>query len=563
MQLLPIIVVVSLLAFFVSVTVVICAYRSFRAQEKGRGKQNLRNREEPVRQLTLRNGRVIAITDEFKDLTTIQTGDSAVSGKGPVGSAPRSPKYKLFGLRDSRPPTDLEAQNQSQNRDPRKWEEDMRNLQKFNKELVESGHFLNSQPLGSRTSRPTNRQRDISSKRITESLKKAYDVPIVRSRDMSEVPLSPKSKPTTARRSSRRRVSSTRLGLSPNRRISKAKSEGNQSREAPGREDSMAKLEGSERKASGKSASLPPLPIKSVAAAKVPDPVESVEIRSSKGRISSTQGQNAKAASSLSTTKTTNSRAASYTSKRTSDQSQKSHRHSQKSRASSQALPPLPTTKSPAPPVPPPPSQIFTSQALSSKPSKVPRPPSKTTKTPRSSAQTLKPAPSTSEPARTSIVSAEKPELPKPIKVSPINIRFIEESKPEIPPIRQHRPPDIDIKVANKKHRSSFLLDSNTPPTSPLKTPEAAVQQDISTRSSHSIQTFNSSDISSAWTIGNAQRVAIFPSVAPRALAVGSTNIAPLRPRSKYGRPIGKRGQKALPVLPKSPLGQEQEEENA
>ncbi|KAL8740452.1 MAG: hypothetical protein Q9190_006848 [Brigantiaea leucoxantha] len=571
MQLLPIIVVVSLLAFFVSLTIVICAYQSFRAQERKKGREGLGNKEGPVRQLTLRNGKVIPLTDEFKDLTTLQNGDSDISGNGALGYIPRSPRYKLFGCRDSGVPNDLEAQNHSQNQDPQKWEEDMRNIQRFNKQLVESSHFLNSRPLGSRKERARNRPKEVNSRRITESLRKAYDVPTVRSRDMSEVPLSPKSKPNTTRASSRQRQNSHRPDFSPKRRISKAKSEGNQPRQVSGkgeRKDTGTAVQGSDRKASGKSFSLPPLPIKSVHAAKVPEPTTSVEIRSSKGRIGSMDKQKAEASSSRDAAKMPDSRAVSWSSKRTSHPSQKSRRHSQKSTTLSHHAPPppLPTVKSPAPPVPPPPSQIWKAptpvqQILNNPtaPSNTPRKPHPMTHVsslPLTSSQTLKgPLPNEPKVFKTATYGPSIPELPKPIKVSPIKIQFSEDTEAELSN-RQHRPPDIDTTIANSKHRSSFLLDGNTPPASPLR-PAKAAPPDISTRSSHSVQTFASSDLSSAWTFGNAQRVAIFPSVAPRALAVGSTNITPLRPRSKYGRPVGKRRQKALPVLPKSPLSQE------
>lgn len=74
----------------------------------------------------------------------------------------------------------------------------------------------------------------------------------------------------------------------------------------------------------------------------------------------------------------------------------------------------------------------------------------------------------------------------------------------------------------------------------------------VSMVSNRSILTIASSEISSNWTIGNAQVVNIYPSVA-RGRA---TPPYARRLRSKYGRyPKGQRD-KALPVIPKSPLSQ-------
>lgn len=87
----------------------------------------------------------------------------------------------------------------------------------------------------------------------------------------------------------------------------------------------------------------------------------------------------------------------------------------------------------------------------------------------------------------------------------------------------------------------------NSATASTIMTPR--LQRD-STLSNNSIATFASSDISSTWTVGNAQPVTIFPSV--------TTNAAPPLPdlqklKSKYGR-YPKITEKELPVVPRSPL---------
>ncbi len=74
----------------------------------------------------------------------------------------------------------------------------------------------------------------------------------------------------------------------------------------------------------------------------------------------------------------------------------------------------------------------------------------------------------------------------------------------------------------------------------------------VSMMSNRSVLTIASSEISSNWTIGNAQVVNIYPSVAQER----RTPPYARRLRSKYGRyPKGRRD-KALPVIPKSPLSE-------
>ena len=87
--------------------------------------------------------------------------------------------------------------------------------------------------------------------------------------------------------------------------------------------------------------------------------------------------------------------------------------------------------------------------------------------------------------------------------------------------------------------------------------PESAkkLQRGVSVMSNRSILTIASSEISSNWTIGNAQLVNIYPSVAQD--KERATPPYARRLRSKYGRyPRRGRGDKALPGIPKSPLWQ-------
>lgn len=80
------------------------------------------------------------------------------------------------------------------------------------------------------------------------------------------------------------------------------------------------------------------------------------------------------------------------------------------------------------------------------------------------------------------------------------------------------------------------------------------LQRGVSVMSNRSILTIASSEISSNWTIGNAQVVNIYPSVAQE--QDRATPPYARRLRSKYGRYPRGRGDKALPGIPKSPLWQ-------
>ncbi|KAL8690361.1 MAG: hypothetical protein Q9224_004423 [Gallowayella concinna] len=530
MRLLPIIIVVSLLAFFIALTIVIFAWRAFRAAERRTKRRVEQHRQGPVRQLTLHNGKVIPLPHDLyglgkdetnsADLSTMRTNGSEKSRekprRGPFTLTPLDPRPKLFGPRDSSPPSDLEAQTHI---DPRKFEENLKTLQILNKRLLEEprNRVMPRRP-DTKRKWPGNDSNTASSRKIAESLHKAYNVPPIPGRQPSQVsdyPLSPKSKPVP--RHLRRPDQIASLVDPQQRRISKARSEHLQPRKSRSSQQPDDLSRGKGRQDSGKSFSLPPdFPtdaVQRVQAIKVPPSVASVEIRSSKGRIDSFEGRNPISFFSANSTKTRNSRTSSA-----------AHSGTTSKRAST--VPSIPPLRLPSTTIAPPPA--------------VKAPP---------------PTPATT----ISSLEKETVDLPKPLKPNSIKIRFetgttTESTKP--------RPPDIDIEAANAKRRTSFLLDHDDKPprVSPL-TPEAEdARQRQSARSTHSFATFASSDLSSAWTFGKAQPMPIFPSVAPRAVGVESgshTTITPLRPKSKYGRKVKATGMKALPVLPRSPLSPE------
>lgn len=115
---------------------------------------------------------------------------------------------------------------------------------------------------------------------------------------------------------------------------------------------------------------------------------------------------------------------------------------------------------------------------------------------------------------------------------------------------RRMKPPDINTNISDLGE--TFFIDSAT-----TSTPNAnanGVQRD-SFMSSSSLATFASSDLSSTWTFGNAQPIAILPSVLSRAAtAAAAASPNARRPKSKYGRFSKPRREKDLPILPRSPL---------
>lgn len=152
---------------------------------------------------------------------------------------------------------------------------------------------------------------------------------------------------------------------------------------------------------------------------------------------------------------------------------------------------------------------------------------------------------------------------------------------------RLDRPPSLDVDIPHVAPFSFFNASSspNSPerptsqrrnrgtpissPTSPHRPSSRGLHRTHSIRSvmsSRSVLTIASSEISSNWTIGDAQAVDITPCIGPDEQAEGSVSELEGDPvdrqtppyaktlRSKYGRyPRGRRD-KALPVIPRSPL---------
>lgn len=122
------------------------------------------------------------------------------------------------------------------------------------------------------------------------------------------------------------------------------------------------------------------------------------------------------------------------------------------------------------------------------------------------------------------------------------------------PPVSSGLVSDVPPQLSTPDFGNMSFFDSATSSDeSKLESPKK-LQRGVSVMSNRSILTIASSEISSNWTIGNAQVVNIYPSLAPE--KDRATPPYARRLRSKYGRYPRGRGDKALPGIPKSPLWQ-------
>ena len=147
--------------------------------------------------------------------------------------------------------------------------------------------------------------------------------------------------------------------------------------------------------------------------------------------------------------------------------------------------------------------------------------------------------------------TTELPQFQTPPPPTPKEIEA--ELEPEMV-ARLDRPPSIDVDIP---HLSTFSSFFGTPNLSEHHSSD--LHRGPSVLSNRSGITIASSEISSNWTIGNAQLVNIYPSVGEASSSLRPQEERHTPPyaktlRSKYGRyPRGRRD-KALPTLPKSPL---------
>lgn len=138
-----------------------------------------------------------------------------------------------------------------------------------------------------------------------------------------------------------------------------------------------------------------------------------------------------------------------------------------------------------------------------------------------------------------------------PDEISPPFSSGLVSDSPNTPGSIRDTPPQLS--TPDFGNMSFFDSTRSSEESNQLESPKK-LQRGVSVMSNRSILTIASSEISANWTIGNAQVVNIYPSVASEKDRATPPYARPLR--SKYGRYPRGRGDKALPVIPKSPLWQ-------
>ena len=456
----PIIVVVSLLGFFVLLTILIFVGQYLRTRDRRKRQRQIASGDEkPTRHLTVRSGKVVPRSQAMQTASTrhldsldLSSLKSGYSSKSKV--ALEKPQRSVHQMEQSDRTrssayTDLEAQDQELEK---RWEENMKAFHP-DERFMESWKAINSRSkkVQRGASQPDSRPLAVSGQKIAESLRKAYNGPPALAGQPIKVPTAPIPQKNQVYMLPRKQTNDSGVSTHPEARkgdVVSEKSVSSKTRKEVSHVDSIPNNTRSPRV----SFSLPD-------AIQTPLPVHTPSAHS-------------------------------------------------------------PYTRTESPTLPPPRSFFSISESPASSsisqvtPSLVNAPPSSPTDMP--SSQILQPGSSNGNPKRT--LSSES---------------------------RPHRPPDIDINVPDIRD-TSFIdsADSSEKSNSDLR-------RGHSIMSNHSVLTFASSEISSVWTFGNAQPVAIVASVTPRSLGM-HPNV--MMPKSKYGRRLKSRKEKALPILPKSPL---------
>lgn len=450
MQLLPIIIVVSLLGLLLIISGSLFAFHYKKVRAHRKTPQMAQENQAPIRQLTVRSGKVIPISEAVPspstrdirslDLSTIRSGNSTRSkfSQDRILQSPRA-TIKSFDRRRSSAWADLEAQNEA----AETWEANGQRLHHWDERLRSPQHVHTR-------SRDADRRVSISSQTIAASLKKAYRGTPVFETQAREIPAILGADPTEIRTMVRRK-----------------KSDPNLARAAPV----------NTHKNGFEATRFPMGPRKSQPGG---------------------QASNRNTAESL--------------------------------QGSGQAV----LTKAIQPP-----QSAFSNRHSS--PVEQPRPPDWTrssffsTSVSTASSTQLQ-QPDTSEKAPPSSLGDRLPSVVRNGYLRPKSSR-------RRPRIKPHK---IDTNVPNIRD-TSFIDSATSSPTT------AQNLQRESMLSSSSLATFASSDLSSTWTYGNAQPIAILPGTMSRVPAP-SPAPSPRRPKSKYGRYPKRRKDKELPIVPRSPL---------
>lgn len=210
MDLLPIIVVLSLLAFFIALMLVILAFQYSRSRARRKAKQNRQSTEsaqQPTRHMTVRNGRVVRLSDCFKNRDSGAFNSPGLSSPKLDGSIHSSNEKDLHGTKDLQYPAPLWLAGQrisavSMDIEAQQYRNEREQLsEKVFRTLGESRiHSPRSSP-GAPRAKGSNNKRQTS---ITNSLLKAYKGPAIPGTEPVELPASPHSQPIVVRKLSQK-----------------------------------------------------------------------------------------------------------------------------------------------------------------------------------------------------------------------------------------------------------------------------------------------------------------------------------------------------------------------
>jgi len=206
MQLLPIIIVVSLLVFFIALMLVMLAWHYTKSRKQRTSRHHRESTDRPTRQLTVRSGRVVPLsqalqkgdTDGFNSLdsSSLRSGGSTHTLNEKELQYP-APLY-ISDRPHASVPVDLEAQRYRQER--------QRISEKVLRTLGESQPSSPKALAVPRKLRGTNEERQAS---ITESLLKAYKGPPIPGTEPVELPAIPLSSPIFVRKLSHKGTSTS------------------------------------------------------------------------------------------------------------------------------------------------------------------------------------------------------------------------------------------------------------------------------------------------------------------------------------------------------------------
>lgn len=224
MRLLPIIIIVSILGFFLAITLAVCACRYMKVRARRQSPSTMLDNGKPVRQLTVRKGKIVSIsqavpvvtTKELRspDLGAVRPGNSLKSKFWQTGRLQTAPAANFYNLRRSSRSTDLEAQSESSDT----WEVNVGTLRQLEKQFPERRYSLNSPHAD------TGRSISTSCRKITTSLKKAYKGTPFLETEIIEIPSTLGSKPARIRTLVRKTSRSTAVVKSSDHGLGKTRS---------------------------------------------------------------------------------------------------------------------------------------------------------------------------------------------------------------------------------------------------------------------------------------------------------------------------------------------------